>query len=313
MSTTSTAALANQPTYAGFKPSQISVEGNKILAGRYRVEVSEHNVKIFDTKTNQWVHAHGDPHFHTSDGDKGQFHDQNLTLDLADGTKVTIKVTPKNADGLAYIESVAVMRNGEAVVARGVSDGQSGIQMSSVLNNAGSVDRDWTDGTVLRLANEGNLDDLVFAGNNLEFVGNDPTQRFGEIMFDGKGGVSQLDYAKNAWQENAGNVVTGFGTGTGVGAAAGVGSGTAGAVTRVPLDQRPEYSGLFSSLGQAQKSAQDLLKQANAATDPDEKKRLFTMYQEARSDVSFFLNLITNLLKQESDDRLAVVRNIRTN
>ncbi len=308
-----TPASAASVGYAPFNATQLRTEGNNIIAGRYRVEVSEHNVKIYDTKTNQWVHAHGDPHFHTGDGDKGQFHDQNLTLDLADGVKITIKVTPKNGEGLAFIESVAVMRNGEAVVARGVSDNQAGIQMGTVLNNAGSVDREWADGTVLRLANEANLDDLVFAGTNTEFIGGDASQRFGEIMFDGKGGTSQLDYAKYAARENAGNVVTQAWNPYANQNPNVVSTGAALVSGRVPVEERPEYKPMFTALNAARGDVSRLNAELAAETDPDKRKEILVKLQEARQEVSFILNMISNMLKQESDDRLAVVRNLRTN
>ena len=69
----------------------LATAGNVIRTGRYDITVSKGEVKVYDRQTKTWVRAWGDPHLHTSDGDKAQFHKDNVTLDLPDGTKVTIR------------------------------------------------------------------------------------------------------------------------------------------------------------------------------------------------------------------------------
>lgn len=301
-----------QSTGAGqvnqFSPKNIRVEGNNIFVDRYRIEYKEGEVIVHDTRTGQWVKAHGDPHFHTSDGDKGQFHTQNLTLDLANGVKITIKPTAPNAEGISLVDSVAVMQKGEAIVVRGMSDGQNGQLVSQVLNNAGGVDAEFDDGTVLRLANENNLDDLIFAATGVEFQGGDSAARWGEKMLDGIGGRSIYDYAANAGREQAGYIAP-----TNIQGASTAGSADIWGGARVPVDQRPEYKPMFAALNSARGEVDRLNKELAATTDPDKRKEILIKLQEAKQDVSFILNMITNLLKQEQDDRLAIVRNLRSN
>ena len=174
----------------------LTTEGNNVIdTGNYRIEASKDRVRIQDKETGKWVEAWGDPHFRTSDGDKAQFHEENLTLDLPDGTKVTITPTEKNSRGLSYIDQVIVTKGDEAVVMSGIHDGK--INHTGVMDGEGvadGVDLSFEDGTVLEVGDE--LDDLFFTDENgdrtEELVGQDRTQRFNEWMLDGRGGASDL-------------------------------------------------------------------------------------------------------------------------
>jgi len=180
------AALLYRP---GLEDAGLRTDGRQYIdTGRYLISVKEGEVKIYDKKTRTWVRAWGDPHLHTSDGDKAQFQKNNLTIDLEDGTKITIKVTEPNRNGVSRIDAVAVMKGSQAVVVEGLSDGKPGVKVGNVLNNADAVDAAWDDGTVLRAGHA--VDDLTFAATGEEIVGTDPKSRFGEHMLDGKGGVS---------------------------------------------------------------------------------------------------------------------------
>ena len=174
---------------AGLEDAGLRTDGKQYIdTGRYLISVKEQEVKVYDKKTRTWVRAWGDPHLHTSDGDKAQFQKDNLTIDLEDGTKITIKVTEPNKQGVSLIDAVAVMKGTQAVVVEGVSDGKPGVRVGNVLNNADAVDAAWDDGTVLRAGHE--VDDLTLAANGREIVGTDPKARWGEHMLDGYGGVS---------------------------------------------------------------------------------------------------------------------------
>ena len=155
--------------------------------GRYLIQADEDKVRVYDKTTDTWLEAWGDPHLKTGDGDKAQFH-ENITIDLKDGTKMTIKTTPKDANGIAWIDSVAITKGEEAVVVGGLHDGKAGVEAGNVLNNADAVDAQYEDGTVLRAGRQ--VDDLTFASNGKEVVGEDKTQRWGEHMLDGNGGRS---------------------------------------------------------------------------------------------------------------------------
>jgi len=158
--------------------------------GRYLITAQEGEVKIYDKQTNTWVECQGDPHLSTSDGDHGQFQ-KNLTIDLPDGTEVKIKVTPQDQNGVAYIDSVAVIKGDEAVVMSGFHDGQAGVNVGHVLNNADSVAGEWSDGTVLRAGR--NVSDLTYASDGKEIVGGDPNGKWGEWSLDNHGGVGRYD------------------------------------------------------------------------------------------------------------------------
>ncbi|MEL6478275.1 MAG: DUF1521 domain-containing protein [Pseudomonadota bacterium] len=174
----------------------LTVEGNGTVdTGRYTIEATHNTVKIKDNETGKWIKAWGDPHLHTSDGDKAQFHEDNLTIDLPDGTKVTLQPTEKNGNGLSFVDKVAITKGDEAVVISGVHDNK--ISNTGVLDGDGAadgVDLSFEDGTVLEVGDE--LDDLFFTDENgdrlEELVGQDPTQRFNEWMLDGRGGASDL-------------------------------------------------------------------------------------------------------------------------
>ena len=173
-----------QPAQTG-----LEVNGNVIDAGRYEVHVSKGEVKVLDTETGKFVRAWGDPHLHTSDGDKAQFHTDNVTIDLPDGTKVTITPTEKNAQGIALVDQVAVMKGDEAVMAVNISTAPV---MGTVTDNAAAVDAFHADGTVLQV--RGDIDDLFFAATGVELLGLDHSQRWNEHMLDGVGGTSQYDF-----------------------------------------------------------------------------------------------------------------------
>ena len=72
---------------------------NTYQTHRYRIEVTNGEVKVFDLKTKTSIRAWGDPHLHTSDGDKMQFHKNNVTIDLEDGTKLTPEADPAQRAG----------------------------------------------------------------------------------------------------------------------------------------------------------------------------------------------------------------------
>lgn len=164
---------------------------NTYQTNRYRIEVTNGEVKVYDLKTNTWIKAWGDPHLHTSDGDKMQFHKGNVTIDLADGTKLTLKPTAPNAEGISLVDGVQIMTKGGGAMVENIS-GPGGPKGRMVDNSAG-LDRMWADGTVLEA--RGELDDLHFKCGK-EIVGTDPSQRWGEHLLDGKGGRSDISFNK---------------------------------------------------------------------------------------------------------------------
>lgn len=172
--------------------SGLSRNGNVIRTERYDITVTRGEVKVLDRQSNTFVRAWGDPHLHTSDGDKAQFHRDNLTLQLQDGTKITIKPTSPDARGLSFIDEVAVMNGNDGMLVRNVRSGPVFDPMTRVPSE---LDRRHVDGTVLRAGAQ--IDDLFFTANGREMIGGDPTQRFGEHMLDGVGGAERSSSLEN--------------------------------------------------------------------------------------------------------------------
>ncbi len=179
-------------------PTQVPPGGLKNLGNgqfetqRYLISVKNGEVEVFDKQTKTSVKAWGDPHLTTGDGDKMQFQKDNLTLDLADGTKLTIKPTAPNADGISTIDSLAIMTpSGGELVENITNAPTAGKHFDSSLE----LDQLWNDGTVLRAGNQ--VDDLFYASNGQQIVGGDPTARFGEVNLDGAGGHSAIDFTND--------------------------------------------------------------------------------------------------------------------
>ncbi len=183
----------------------LQIKDGVIDTGRYEIQVTDDTIHIQDRHTNTWVQLWGDPHGVTSDGDKFQFH-ENVTFDLPDGTKMTVKTTPKDANGIAFIDAVAVLKGKDGVEVTGVHDGQKGVQFTSTKDVA-DLERRYPDGTILRVSEHGQLDDLFTRRG--ELVGGDASQPFGEKSIDGIGGKSLQDFSNpKAWH----HLVKGHGT-----------------------------------------------------------------------------------------------------
>ncbi len=177
---------ASPPTNQNW-PGGLSTNARDCVdTGRYLIQFKDGEATVFDKESGTSFRAWGDPHLHTSDGDRAQFH-ENLSLDLPDGTKLTFQTTQKDANGIALIDAVAIMKGSQAVVVEGLT-GNDGFTIGNVLNNADAVDAQFEDGTVLRAGQQ--VDDLTFAADGSEIIGDDPTKPFSEIALDGKGGES---------------------------------------------------------------------------------------------------------------------------
>jgi Domain of Unknown Function (DUF1521) len=166
---------------------------NQYETQRYLITVNKGEVTVFDKQTKTSVKAWGDPHVTTGDGDKMQFHKDNLTLDLQDGTKLTLKPTKPDANGIALIDSLAIMTpNGGGELIENIANAPT---VGKHFDSSIELDRLWSDGTVLRAGKQ--VDDLFYASSGKEIVGGDPNAKFGEHALDGKGGTSAIDFMRN--------------------------------------------------------------------------------------------------------------------
>jgi hypothetical protein len=152
-------------------------EGNEIHTERYKLVCNQDEVWMYDktngTKTRVW----GDPHVHTGDGNKYDFYEDNLTIDLPDGAKITF-VPTEMENGVSFIDELHVMKGDDAYQVTGIHDGEP--QFVDMEGKAGTLDGMQADGTVLRAGQE--LDDLYHSL--------DPNKEIPDGVLDGKGGKS---------------------------------------------------------------------------------------------------------------------------
>lgn len=313
--------VVDQPSRTPSAGQTLTTDGKSTIdTGRYLVECKENEVRIFDKQTNTWVKAWGDPHLVTSDGDKGQFH-ENLTIDLQDGTKVTIKTTPKDANGVAWVDAVAVMKGENAVVATGFHDGKAGVNMGNVLRNADSVDRMWADGTVLRAGHQ--VDDLTFARDGREILGTDPKARWGEHNLDGKGGVSryQHNFGDGSVRPARPGGTNGAGAANGANGAGGAtGANGAGGAQAVGPESAVGGGSIFDILWriieklskQVDEKVKGLEgKTANGIGEETALKKDFADVQRLMDLVNQLTNTLTNLQKSDHDAKMSIIRNFQ--
>ena len=104
-----------------------------IDTGRYFLQFGEDGVTIYDKTTgeaqnksfSEFLHIWGDPHVNNGE-DFGEFHTENFTIDLADGTKVTVQVTDLRPDGTAVVEEIGVMKGKQGKLFRKAMQGGMG-------------------------------------------------------------------------------------------------------------------------------------------------------------------------------------------
>lgn len=160
----------------------------------YEIAIEKGEVTIRNPKTGASVRAWGDPHLHTSDGDRMKFHTDNLTIDLPDGTKVTIVPTPVDAQGVSYIESVVVMNGSKAFVVGNLDPrNATAVPTERSYDSASAVrglDRSIHDGTVLTVGRD--VDDLRAVSKMNHVLGQ--LENDHEESLDGLGGASSNAY-----------------------------------------------------------------------------------------------------------------------
>ena len=163
------------PPAGGTAPNgSLSVTDNGVIdTGRYLISASEDHggeLIIKDKETGETIRAWGDPHVETSDGDFMKFHQESLTIELPDGTKVTLKPTElTGGKGAEWIDSVAITKGDEAVVLTGFHDGVRGNLRNDGIKTgweAAAIDNEFEDGTVLRAGAQ--IDDLYHVNANGE-------------------------------------------------------------------------------------------------------------------------------------------------
>ena len=300
---TSGVANAPNPHPPQVPVPMLSTNGtNRIYTGRYEFEFAENEVWIRDIESGTETRFWGDPHLWTGDGDKIDFH-ENLTIDLPDGTKVTFQTTPQDENGIAYIDSVAVMNGTEAVVVNGIHDGQSGVQMGNVLNNADSVDDQYEDGTVLRAGAE--VDDFTYAANGEEIRGEYRDEDGSWARVDGMAGQSANQFGTLGAENNTPG--TNGQSGAQDPAAGGTGDPMFDGTIFEPLFDN--LDGLFDQLT----TKLGKLGEIDSADPANESAmaQLQLELQMIQELITQTISVITNVMKSIHDGRMAVAGNLR--
>nr|WP_298797131.1 DUF1521 domain-containing protein [uncultured Acetobacter sp.] len=183
-------------------PTDLQVSGNTIDTGRYLITASNtyttgsaYNyystddgcVRVYDKQTDTYVQVFGDPHIETSNETHGEFKQDGLVIDLADGTQVQVQPTALNQYGDSHINAVSVTKDNKTSFITGVysETGDAHVQISAPqTGNAFQLNKtfDSYSDTVLHVGSS--LNDLRFADNSaLSSTGN--------TMLDRKGGGVQ--------------------------------------------------------------------------------------------------------------------------
>lgn len=183
--------VTQQTLPVGFKTTpepDLKVQGNAIETERYRIEITgTGSIRVTDKTNGSSFNVWGDPHITTSDGDKMHFEDGPITVMLKDGTKLTLTPTPKDANGVAWLDKVMVMKGDEAVCA---TDMSTCPVMGKVGQNAALIDGLQKDGSVFYVGEQ--VDDFFAQKGGQEIVGTNPNGGMfgGEWDLDDFGGVA---------------------------------------------------------------------------------------------------------------------------
>lgn len=289
------------------QPTGTPDAGKKLLeTDRYTFTLSKGELLATDKTTGKTVRVWGDPHIQTGDGDRLQFQSGNVTIELDDGTKVTMKPTAKNASGVALLDSVAIINGKYGVEVTGVSS-ENGPSVGKIDKSGYALDRSYDDGTVLTTGDE--LDDLFSASTGKEFVGGDANGLWGEHGIDGLGGVStiagaQADYLADRY------------------------SAEFGAARRFQdrvnmIDQMTQHESDFGSwYSTLAKEDQDLVREVLDLSPGDtipqkldemDMKGLLIEKQHATQERDYYLTMISEQSKASYDLLMAILRNFPGN
>lgn len=155
---------------------EITRNGDTIRVGDYEITITKDSMKVRDVRTGKTFEVWGDPHLHTGDGDKMSFTENNLTITLPGGVKITIVPTEKDANGAAWIDRISIIAGDQGIMI----DDVHGMPQFGDIEDGETIDGIDDDGLLVTTGPE--IDDMYAGGN--EIVGGDSDALWGEHNLD---------------------------------------------------------------------------------------------------------------------------------
>lgn len=272
------------------RTARLQREGNVIRTPKYDITVVKDKVTIRDRQSGAYVEAWGDPHLWTGDGDKFMFTADNLTLDLPDGTKLTIEPTAVQ-NGVSWVEKLHVMNGDHALSVDAIHSGAEP-RFGELGFDAADVDAAIEDGIVLYT--DGSIDDLFSRETGLEL-----SHTNGERLLDGMRGASGIE----VWNREVEPVL----------------ASTKGLdiYTRLFLVMSKLQKALESKVDQLEEIGKLRAEQKNSSKhkgrdfDTEIQKLQFEIQQLSQM-MQQFSQLMTNLSKNDHEMKMGIARNLRS-
>lgn len=165
---------------------EIRRNGNTIRVGDYEIEITKDSMKVRDLKTGKEFEVWGDPHLHTGDGDKMSFTENNMTITLPGGVKITVVPTEKDANGAAWIDRISIIAGDQGIMI----DDVHGTPTFGSIEDGQTIDGIDADGLLLSTGAE--IDDIYAGGR--EIVGEDVNAPWNEHNLDR---IARIDFGSS--------------------------------------------------------------------------------------------------------------------
>jgi Domain of Unknown Function (DUF1521) len=170
----------------------LTVNGNSVNTGEYTITASTNDdgsLTITNNQTGQSTEIWGDPHIKVNGQDTADFQQDDLNIQLQDGTVVHIQPTATNSDGVAHIAEVSITQGNQAVTMAGTgSNGfADGVTTSGVLNGDAAYQTS--------LYNTPTATDITLGADGNLYYNNANGSMGAEITAPSGGGETDLDGA----------------------------------------------------------------------------------------------------------------------
>lgn len=308
---------ASNGSLAAAQGPRLTREGQTIRTPKYDIEVTKDSLVIRDRKTGKTITAWGDPHLRTdNDGnsattgadDFAKFNGKSLTLDLKDGTKITIKPTEMQ-NGVSFIDKVAIMNGKDATVIGNVH-GEGPVDIRQIGEDSLLVDDEFADGIAL-YADE-DLAKLFYAADNVELTGGTAAQEIDlDQMEDGKSALSFEKFFGGPRRSRPDEVAysrPGERSGS-IG-----GSGQVGGSSSTGRSSGSMFARLFALLRELQDQMKSKIEELDGLSPDDTaaKQEILFEIQEMQQTMQQVVSTATNISKILHDTSMSVIQNTRS-